>query len=97
MKIIQRYPLAAFFVIAFAITWILQLTGIFLATRQSMILSNESNFLHFLSLLKMELPSNQFLAYGLFTLGAGPLFSAILVTWILEGRDGLNALWQNGI
>jgi uncharacterized protein len=94
MNLIRRYPLASFFVLAYAITWTLQLTGIFLAARQGMSLNNETNFLYFLDLLKMQLPSAQLLAYGLFTLGAGPLFSAILVTAVLEGKDGLKDLWQ---
>ena len=42
MNLIKRYQLASFFVIAFAITWSLQLTGIFLAVRQDMTLSNEA-------------------------------------------------------
>lgn len=94
MKTIQRYPLVSFFVIAFAITWTLQITGIILASRQNMTLSNETNFLYFLELLKLKLSSAQFLAYGFFTIGAGPLFSAIIVTWILEGKDGLSTLWK---
>ena len=94
MKIIKNYPLTSFFILAFTITWTLQLTGIVLASQQSMVLSNETNFLYFTDFLKMKLPPAQLLAYGLFTLGMGPLISAILVTSITEGKSGLKNLWQ---
>lgn len=94
MKIIKLYPLTSFFVLAFIITWVLQLAGIFLASQQSMVLSNETNFLYFIDFLKMKLPPEQALAYLLFTLGMGPLISAILVTSIISGKDGLKQLGQ---
>jgi membrane protease YdiL (CAAX protease family) len=94
MKTIKTYPLTSFFILAFTITWTLQLTGIVLASQQGMTLSNETNFLHFIDLLKMKLPPEQVLAYVLFTLGMGPLISAVLVTSITEGKDGLKKLWQ---
>lgn len=94
MQIIKSYPLASFFVLAFSITWTLQLTGIALASQQGMTLSNETNFLYFVDALKMKLSPAQVLAYGVFTLGMGPLISAILVTAITEGKTGLKRLWQ---
>jgi membrane protease YdiL (CAAX protease family) len=97
MKLIQRYPLASFFIIAYAITWSLQLTGIFLAAPLGMTLSNETNFLYFMELLRMQLPPQQAMTLGIFGLGAGPLLSAMLVTWIVDGRDGLADLWQRSI
>lgn len=97
MKSIQRYPLFSFFVLAFVITWSLQLAGLFLASNQGMSISNEDNFLHFLDLVNGKLSSERFLAYGLFSLGAGPLLSAILITSIVEGKPGLKSLWQRSI
>lgn len=94
MKFIQRYPLISFFILAYVITWTMQLTAIFLAAQNGMKLSNETNFLYFGALLKMQLPPEQVLTYAIFTLGAGPLFSAIIVSWLLEGREGLARLWQ---
>lgn len=97
MNLVRRYPLVAFFVLAYAITWTLQLAGIFLAAAQGMRLGNEANFLHFVALLRMQLPPQQALVYLLFTLGAGPLFSALIVTGITEGRDGLIRLWEQSV
>lgn len=94
MRIIKKYPLASFFAMAFMITWTLQLAGIVLASQQNMALSNETNFLYFIDLIKMKLPPEQVLAYGLFTLGMGPLISAVMITSIVDGKDGLKKLWQ---
>jgi membrane protease YdiL (CAAX protease family) len=94
VSIIRRYPLASFFLIAYAITWTLQLAGIALATRYAMSMSNETNFGYFLDLFRGRLPSQQALTYGLFSIGAGPLFSAIIVTAVTQGREGLKDLWQ---
>lgn len=52
-------PLASFFVLAYAITWTLQLAAIFLAPARGMALSNETNFLYFLDLLGGRLNSAQ--------------------------------------
>jgi membrane protease YdiL (CAAX protease family) len=94
MKIIRRYPLASFFVLAYAITWTFQLSGIFLAAKYGMSLSNETDFLYFLDLLKLKLPAEQAFTYILFTLGAGPLISALVITGLLDGKNGLKTLWQ---
>jgi hypothetical protein len=94
MKLIKQYPLVSFFVLAYAITWTLQLTAILLAPSRGMTLNNETNFLYFIDLLSMRLSPGQALVYGLFTLGAGPLFAALLVTWVVEGKTGLHDLWE---
>lgn len=94
MKLIKGYPLASFFVLAHAITWILQLSAIFLAPAQGMALSNETNFQYFLDLLGGRLNSAQAMVYILFTLGAGPLFAALIVTRVVEGAEGLKDLWR---
>ncbi len=94
MKLIKQHPLVSFFVLAYAITWSLQLAAIALAPGQGMSLSNETNFQYFLDLLAGRLNSGQALVYFLFTLGAGPLFAAILVTSVVEGRAGLRDLWR---
>ncbi len=94
MKLIKQYPLASFFVLAYAITWTLQLAAIFLAPAQGMSLSNETNFQYFLDLLGGRLNSAQALVYLLFTLGAGPLFAALIVTRVVEGSDGVKDLWR---
>ncbi|HEY0606594.1 MAG TPA: CPBP family intramembrane glutamic endopeptidase [Herpetosiphonaceae bacterium] len=94
MRLIKQYPLASFFVLAFLITWTFQLTAIALASRYGMTLNNETGLLHFMDLLSLRLSLEQALVYGVFTLGAGPLISAILVTRIVDGRTGLRALWQ---
>lgn len=94
MKRIKQYPLASFFVLAYAITWTLQLAAIFLAPAQSMTLSNETNFQYFLGLLGGQLNSAQAMVYILFTLGAGPLFAALIVTRVVEGAEGVKDLWR---
>jgi membrane protease YdiL (CAAX protease family) len=94
MKLIKQYPLASFFVLAFLITWTFQLTAIVLASRYGMMLNNEANLLHFMDLLSLRLSLEQALAYAVFTLGAGPLISAILVTRIVDGKAGLRVLWE---
>ena len=94
MKLIKQYPLASFFILAYAITWTLQLTAITLAPAQGMSLSNETNFEYFVALLGGGLNPQQAWVYILFTLGAGPLFAALIVTGAVEGSDGLKDLWR---
>lgn len=90
---IQLNPLIAFFVIAISITWFFQSLGLLLAQRNDLALTNENNLLHLFDLLSLRLASGEILAYGIFTLGAGPLVAALLVTWSTGGRRGIEELW----
>lgn len=90
---IQQYPLVAFFVVAFSITWFFQILGLALAGRSDLALGNEDNLLHLFDLLSLRLSSGQVLAYAMFTLGAGPLAASLLVTWAISGRGGIEELW----
>lgn len=93
MNLIKQYPLASYFGLAFLFTWVCQLTAIVLAPSQGMSLSNETNFLYFVDLLNLRLSWGQAAVYGLFTLGAGPLFSALFVAWVIHGKAGISDLW----
>lgn len=91
---IQRYPLLAFFVIAFSITWSFWILSLAFAWRHDFALSNEENLLHFFDLLSLRLSSGEAFAYLIFTLGtAGPLLASLVVTWATGGRSGVRALW----
>ena len=90
---IRLNPLIAFFIIAFSITWFFQILGLLLAQRSDLTLTNEDNLLHLFDLLSLRLASGEILAYGIFTLGAGPLVAALLVTWSTSGRHGIEELW----
>ena len=92
-NLIRRYPLISFFVIAFSITWFTQILGYVLAAGNDLALNNEDNLLNLFDLLSLRLSSGQAIAYLTFTLGAGPLVSALLVTWATGGRRGLEVLW----
>lgn len=94
MSFVKRYPLIAFFILAYLITWSLQLSAIFLAAQNGMSLSNETNFIYFVEALKSQLPPEQVITYILFTLGAGPLFSALIISWILDGKNGILEIWK---
>ncbi len=94
MQTLKKYPLISFFTLAYLITWTLQLSGIWLAGQSGIAISNEDNLLHFINLMNGNLNSQQTLAYLTFSLGMGPLFSAIIMTALLEGKSGLQNLWQ---
>jgi uncharacterized protein len=89
----RRSPLVAFFVIAFSITWFCQILGLLLAQRNALSLINEDNLLHFFALLSLRLAPGEASAYLVYTLGAGPLVAALLVTWATGGRGGIEELW----
>lgn len=86
-------PLFAFFVIAFSVTWFFQILGLLLAYRTDLALGNEDNLLHLFDLFSLRLALGEASAYLFFTLGAGPLVAALLVTWAAGGRRGIEEFW----
>jgi membrane protease YdiL (CAAX protease family) len=89
----RKSPLASFFIIAFSVSWFFQILGLVLAARNALSLGNEDNLLHFFDLLSLRLAPGEASAYLLFTLGAGPLVAALLVTWATDGWRGIVELW----
>jgi uncharacterized protein len=90
---IQRNPLIAYSVLALSITWFTQILGLLLAQRNALSLLNEDNLLHFFALLSLDLAPGEASAFLIYTLGFGPLVSALLVTWATGGRRGIAELW----
>jgi len=85
----ERTALILFFVLAFAITWTAQIAGMNMAQTSGLPLSNEDNFGHFLAVFGGDIR----FPYLVFTSGAGPLFAALIVLAIFEGRDGIRGLF----
>ena len=89
----RRRPLVAFFVVALSITWFCQILGLILAQRNALSLINEDNLLHLFDLLSLRLGPGEASALLIYILGAGPLVAALLVTWAIGGRGGIEELW----
>jgi membrane protease YdiL (CAAX protease family) len=89
----RRSPLVAFFVVALSITWFCQILGLILAQRNALSLINEDNLLHLFDLLSLRLAPGEASALLIYILGAGPLVAALLVTWAIGGRRGIEELW----
>ena len=90
---IQHHPLAAFFLIAISVTWVCQILALVIAQASGMTLSNETNLFNMIDLFAFRLGGDQALAYLIFTLGAGPLIAALVVTLATGGRSGHAELW----
>lgn len=87
-------PLVAFFVIALSITWSTQILGLLLAQRTDLSLLNENNLLTLFDLFALRLAPADAAAFLVYTLGFGPLVAALLVTWAVGGRRGIEELWR---
>lgn len=87
---IRRHPIASFVLIAYAITWSLQIGSLWVATRSGLQLSNEANALSFARAFTGELSFEHGLALLLFNLGQfGPAIAAAVLIGALYGRPGL--------
>lgn len=81
--------LIAYFVLAYAITWVFHLAGLRLAEAAGSGISNESNYLAITGWLTGNAAAPAGQAALVFSLGAGPLLAALIVTAFTKGRAGL--------
>lgn len=90
---LRQHQLGVFFLLAYAITWSVQIPAYLAAHRHGVRLSNEANLLHFLDLLNGQLPQGLAPYLLLFTFTFGPSVAGIVVTGLVGGRAGLMELW----
>ncbi len=87
---IRRNPIASFVLIAYTITWSLQIGSLWAATRSGLELSNEANALHFARAFTGDLSVEHGLALLLFNVGQfGPAIAGTVLIGALYGRSGL--------
>lgn len=90
---IRRYPLVAFFALAYLLTWPFQILSYFMADRVGMDLSNEDNLRHIVDLLGGDLASDRLWPLLVFFLGqSGPVVAAFVVTAAIYGSVGVRDL-----
>jgi membrane protease YdiL (CAAX protease family) len=92
MNKFHRYQLHIFFLIAFGITWAVQIPAYIFAHKHGFQLTNEANFLNFIELLKGNLDADFSIVLLLFTFAFGPTLAGIIVTALTKGKAGLKNL-----
>jgi len=90
---LRKHQLVVFFILAYAITWSVQIPAYLFADREDVKLSNEANTEHFLALLRGEAVPGLAPYLLLFMFTFGPSVAGVIVTGLVGGRAGLAELW----
>ncbi|MFI7743948.1 CPBP family intramembrane glutamate endopeptidase, partial [Kocuria sp. HR5S1] len=88
----SRWQLPLFFLLAFAITWSVQIPVIVYLHSRGQALTNEASLRHLISLLRGELDPNLTVALLLVLFSFGPSLAGVIVTGLFHGRAGLRDL-----
>lgn len=91
----SKFQLPLFFVLAFAITWTVQIVAYVYADAHGIRISNEDNLLHFQELFAGGLAPGFVPYFWLFHLGFGPSVAGIIVVAIFKGRIGLRDVFRS--
>jgi membrane protease YdiL (CAAX protease family) len=91
---VLRNQLIVFFILAYAITWAVQIPAYLFAYREDVKFSNEANTEHFLALLRGEGHPGLAPYLLLFMFTFGPSVAGVIVTALVGGRAGLAELWS---
>jgi len=91
---IRRNQLWLFFILAYTITWSVQIPAYLYAYREDIKLSNEANTAHFLGLLRGEGHPGLAPYLLLFMFTFGPSVAGVAVTALVGGRPALAELWS---
>lgn len=91
---LRRHQLAVFFILAYAITWSVQIPAYLFAYRENVKLSNEANTEHFLDLVSGRGHPGLAPYLLLFMFTFGPSLAGVIVTALVGGRAGLSELWS---
>lgn len=97
MSTLSRYQLPIFFVLAFGITWAVQIPAYVAAHHRGLSLTNEANVNHFADLFAGRMPDGFAPVFLLYVFSFGPTLAGIIVTALFKGREGLAMLWRRVI
>lgn len=89
---LRRLQLPLFFVLAYAITWTIQVPAYLFAAERGRTLSNEANVGHFFSLLRGDTDPLFAGVFLLFSFSFGPSLAGVIVIALVQGRAGLREL-----
>jgi membrane protease YdiL (CAAX protease family) len=89
----RRHPVVSFVILAYLITWGIQVPLIFFAHNRDVELSNEDNFHHFSDLIRLDASGDQAMSVLLFNVGQfGPFAAALIMAGHLYGLTGVRDL-----
>lgn len=91
---LAKYQLAIYFFLAFAITWVAQITTYLYADSQDIKITNEENLFHIGDLLSGNLAPGFVPYLLLFSFAFGPTVAGVIVTALFKGKAGLANLWE---
>lgn len=90
--LVQKLQLPLFFVLAYAITWSIQIPAYLVAASRGESLSNEANLQHFGELMGGTIDPDLAPYFLLVSFSFGPTLAGLLVTALARGRAGLREL-----
>ncbi|WP_051477259.1 CPBP family intramembrane glutamic endopeptidase [Arthrobacter sp. Br18] len=94
---LRKLQVPLFFVLAYAITWSVQIPAYLFAHSRGQNLDNESNLLHLLALFGGNLDPGFALVFLTFSFSFGPSVAGIVVTALFHGRAGLKNLFRRAV
>ncbi|HUH53850.1 MAG TPA: CPBP family intramembrane glutamic endopeptidase [Microbacteriaceae bacterium] len=91
---ISRFQLPVFFILAFVLTWSVQLVAYRYAHTSGHQISNEDNLVHFRDLITGDIDPS-FLPYLLlFHIAFGPSIAGIIVAFVFNGSDAVRVIFR---
>ncbi|WP_426226185.1 CPBP family intramembrane glutamic endopeptidase [Pseudarthrobacter sp. DSP2-3-2b1] len=91
---IRRLQLPLYFVLAYAITWSIQIPAYLYATGRGESLTNEANLLHFQGLFQGTLDPGFARVFLLAVFSFGPTLAGLIVIALVQGRTGIRELFS---
>lgn len=94
---VRRLQLPLFFVLAYAITWSIQIPAYLFASGRGESLTNEANLLHFQDIIQGTMDPGFAWVFLLVSFSFGPTLAGIIVIALVQGREGIRELFSRTV